>query len=140
MQSSKVIAAGASVVLELLASAPVFAANDTVHIQTVVWASKENPVQKRAVAKFGEVYAFAPLTIVVTQGDHVTLDIRNFEARGDDGHTLTIPGYGINVSLPPLSSKSISFTASKAGVFPFFCEFHKPWMSGKLVVLPARAR
>ncbi|MBW8077793.1 MAG: hypothetical protein GJU76_06920, partial [Gallionella sp.] len=49
MQSSKVIAAGASVVLELLASAPVFAANDTVHIQTVVWASKENPVQKRAV-------------------------------------------------------------------------------------------
>ncbi len=140
MQSSKVIAAAASVLLASLASAPAFAANETIHIQTVVWVSKENPAQKRAVAKFGEIYAFAPSTIVVTQGDHVTLDIRNLEAGGDDGHTLTIPGYGINVSLPPLSTKTITFTASKAGVFPFFCEFHKPWMSGKLVVLPARAR
>jgi len=140
VQSSRIFAVAVGVLLASLVSAPVFAASETIHIQTMVLVSKENPAQKRAVAKFGEVYAFVPSTIVVTQGDHVTLDIRNLEAGGDDGHTLTMPGYGINVSLPPLSTKTVTFTASKVGVFPFYCEFHKPWMSGKLVVLPAHTQ
>lgn len=140
MRLSHCILAAVAACGTLLGSQTVFAANRIINVQTVVWVSKENPAQKKAVAKFGEVYGFAPSTIIVTQGDRVTLDIRNLEAGGDDGHTLTIPGYGINVSLPPLSTKTVSFTASKAGVFPFYCEFHKPWMSGKLVVLPARAR
>lgn len=62
----------------------------------------------------------------------------NLEAGGDDGHTFTLPGYGINRSVSPLATITVSFTANKAGVFPFLCEFHKPWMGGELVVLPAR--
>lgn len=140
MYSSKLIAASFSILLASLVSASVFAANKTIHLQTVVWVSKENPAQKKAVNKFGEVYGFVPSTIVVNQGDQVTLDIRNLQAGGDDGHTLSIPGYGINVSVPPLSIKTIKFVAKKAGVFPFHCEFHKPWMGGELVVLHGLAR
>lgn len=139
MRTFHSIIAGAVLTAGLLGAAPAFAATTrTFNMQTVAWASKDNPAQKRVVAKFGEIYGFVPDTIVVNQGDHVVLHIRNLEGGGDDGHTLTIPGYGINQSLPPLSTQTVSFTADKAGVFPFHCEFHKPWMSGELVVLPTR--
>lgn len=125
--------------LVLGAAAPAVAATTrNFYLQTVVQVSKENPAQKKAVAKFGEVYGFVPSTVVVHQGDHVVLHIRNLEAGGDDGHTFTLPGYGINRSITPLETITVSFTANKAGIFPFRCEFHKPWMNGELVVLPAR--
>ncbi|EQD27270.1 nitrous-oxide reductase [mine drainage metagenome] len=139
MRAFHFIVSGAVLAAGLLGAAPTFAATTrTFYMQTVAWASKDNPAQKRVVAKFGEVYGFVPGTIVVDQGDHVVLHIRNLEGGGDDGHTFTLPGYGINKSLPPLSTETVSFIAGKAGVFSFHCEFHKPWMSGELVVLPAK--
>ncbi|MHB8813525.1 MAG: cupredoxin domain-containing protein [Steroidobacteraceae bacterium] len=139
MSTWRFVVSGMALTLGCFAATAARAATTRVFdIQTVVWVSKENPAQKRAVAKFGEVYGFAPDTIVVHQGDRVVLHIRNLESGGDDGHTLTIPGYGINESVPPLSTETVTFTANKAGVFPFHCEFHKPWMSGELIVLPAR--
>ena len=139
MHKSHSIAAAVALAAGLLATAPAFpAVTRTFNMQTVAWVSKDNPAQRREVAKFGEVYGFVPATIVVHQGDHIVLHIRNLEGGGDDGHTFTLPGYGINKSLPPLSTETVAFTAGKAGVFPFHCEFHKPWMSGELVVLPNR--
>jgi plastocyanin len=118
---------------------PAFASTTrTFYLQTVVWVSKENPAQAKTVSKYGEVYGYAPSTLVVRQGDRVVLHIRNLQAGGDDGHTFTLPAYAINRSISPLASVTVSFTANKAGVFPFRCEFHKPWMGGELVVLPAR--
>ncbi len=55
-----------------------------------------------------------------------------------DGHTFTLSGYGVNRSVSLLATITVSLTANKTGVFPFRCEFHKPWMGGELVVLPAR--
>ncbi len=133
------IVAGSVIAVGLLGAVPAFSATTRVfNLQTVAWVSKENPAQKRVVAKFGEIYGFVPSTIVVNQGDHVVLHIRNLEGGGDDGHTLTIPGYRINQSIAPLATVTVSFTADKAGVFPFHCEFHKPWMTGELVVLPTK--
>jgi nitrous-oxide reductase len=133
------ILSAAALAAGLLGATAAFAATTrNIYIQTVTWASKDNPAQHRVVAKFGEVYGFAPSTITVDQGDHVVLHIRNLEGGGDDGHTFTLPAYGINKSLPPLSTETVSFTADKAGVFPFHCEFHKPWMSGELVVRPSK--
>jgi len=40
--------------------------------------------------------------------------------------------------LPGLASVTVTFAAPKAGEFPFYCEFHKPWMGGELVALPTR--
>lgn len=105
------------------------------HLQTVLWVSKEAGPEP-TVKKFGEVYGFSPSTLTVTQGDRVDLTIRNLQAGGDDTHTFTLPAFGINKDIPPLTVVHVSFVASKAGVFPFHCHFHKPWMAGELVVLP----
>lgn len=112
---------------------------ETVHIylQTVLWVSKEAG-PKPTVQKFGEVYGFSPSTVTVTEGDRLDLTIRNLQAGGDDTHTFTLPAFGINKDIPPLGIAHVSFLANKAGVFAFHCNFHKPWMSGELVVLPRR--
>lgn len=136
MRYASFVLAGAVLISVLLGSAAAVATTTrTFNLQTVVWVSKENPAQKKAVGKFGEVYGYTPSTLVVDQGDNVTLHIRNLEAGGDDGHTFTLPDYGINQSIPPLSSVTVSFTATKAGIFHYYCEIHQPWMSGELVVL-----
>jgi nitrous-oxide reductase len=139
MRSIQLAGAALALVSGLAVSAPAFAATTrTFNLQTVVWVSKENPAQKKTVKKFGEVYGFSPSTLVVRQGDKVVINIRNLEAGGDDGHTFTLKAYGINQTLSPLSTDKVSFTATKAGVFQYYCEFHKPWMSGELVVLPSK--
>ncbi len=109
-----------------------------VYIYTVRWVSRESGPAK-AYKKFGESYGFEPSTIVVTQGEEVTLTFRNLEGGPDDLHTFTLPAYNIDRSIPPLQTVNVIFKADKAGVFPFHCDNHKPWMSGELIVLPAPA-
>ncbi|MBU6469175.1 MAG: cupredoxin domain-containing protein [Gammaproteobacteria bacterium] len=109
-----------------------------VYIYTVRWVSREGGPAK-AYKKFGETYGFEPSTIVVTEGEEVTLTFRNLEGGPDDLHTFTLPAYDIDRSIPPLQTVNVIFKADKAGVFPFHCDNHKPWMSGELIVLPAPA-
>lgn len=109
-----------------------------VYIYTVRWVSREGGPAK-AYKKFGESYGFEPSTIVVKQGEEVTLTFRNLEGGPDDLHTFTLPAYNIDRSIPPLQTVNVIFKADKAGVFPFHCDNHKPWMSGELIVLPAPA-
>lgn len=106
-----------------------------VYLQTVLWASKEAGPEA-TVKKFGEVYGFSPSTIVARQGDRVDLTIRNLQPGGDDTHSFTLPAFGINKEIAPLTVVTVSFVANKVGVFPFHCHFHKPWMAGEVVVLP----
>lgn len=107
-----------------------------VYLYTVRWVSKQGGPAK-AYKKFGEAYGFDPGTIVVTQGETVTISIRNLEGGPDDLHTFTLPAYRIDRSIPPLQTVNVTFKADRAGVFRFYCDHHKPWMSGELVVLPA---
>ena len=107
-----------------------------VFLYTVRWVSREGGPAK-AYKKFGEAYGFDPGTIVVTQGETVTISIRNLEGGPDDLHTFTLPAYRIDRSIPPLKTVNVTFEADRAGVFPFYCDHHKPWMSGEFVVLPA---
>jgi nitrous oxide reductase len=109
-----------------------------VYVYTVRWVSREGGPAK-AYKKFGESYGFEPSTIVVTQGEKVILTFRNLEGGSDDLHTFTLPAYNIDRSIPPLRTVNVIFKADKAGVFPFHCDNHKPWMSGQLIVLPAGA-
>jgi len=120
---------------ELSATIPKLQAH--VYVYTVRWVSREGGSAK-AYKKFGETYGFEPSTIVVTQGEEVTLTFRNLEGGPDDLHTFTLPAYDINRAIPSLQTVDVIFKADKAGVFPFHCDNHKPWMSGELIVLPAR--
>jgi nitrous oxide reductase len=107
-----------------------------VYLYTVRWVSREGGPAK-AYKKFGEAYGFDPGTIAVTQGETVTISIRNLEGGPDDLHTFTLPAYRIDRSIPPLQTVNVTFKADRAGVFPLYCDHHKPWMSGELIVLPA---
>jgi plastocyanin len=85
-----------------------------------------------------EVWGFAPSTLVVYQGDRVTLHVYN---PGDDPHTFTMMALDVNQNLKPRGMKTIRFTASKVGVFSFMCDVaeHDPFMWGEVVVLPGTA-
>jgi nitrous-oxide reductase len=107
-----------------------------VYLYTVRWVSREGGPAK-AYKKFGEAYGFDPGTIVVTQGETVTLSIRNLEGGPDDLHSFALPAYRIDRAVPPLATVNVTFKANRAGVFHFYCDHHKPWMAGELVVLPA---
>ena len=79
-------------------------------------------------------YQWSPATIVVQQGDRVTLEIVGING---DKHTGTIERYAptpFTVKRGQLTR--VSFTADAPGVFRIGCDEHKPTMVGALVVLP----
>ena len=83
---------------------------------------------------------FKPDTIRVRQGDHVILDITNAESAEDATHGFGLTGYNITASIDPGATQRIEFTASEAGVYPFYCtEFCSALhmeMTGWLLVEP----
>jgi plastocyanin len=79
-------------------------------------------------------YAFTPSTVVVNQGDRVTLRI--FGVNGDL-HRIYVEGYAQNVvELNRGRSVDISFTADESGLFQIVCSNHEPAMRGWLAVNP----
>ena len=109
------------------------------YLYTVRWVSREGGPAK-AFKKFGEAYGFSPSTITANKGQLVTISIRNLEGGPDDMHSFTLPAYHIDRPLPPLQTVSVTFKANRVGVFQFYCDHHKPWMSGQLVVLSDGSR
>lgn len=95
---------------------------------------------KETVAKFGEVYAFAPSFIAVYKDEPTRLTFWNLQ--GDDEHDFMLADPDLNVMmhvrLKPLSKNSWIFNFHKEGIFPFFCSVHQPEMNGQILVLPAR--
>lgn len=79
-------------------------------------------------------------TIVAKQGDTVRIHFYNVEpVETQEHHTFTIndPAYKTHNDINAGDDTVIEFTASKAGVFEYFCTFHQPTMRGEFVVLPA---
>jgi plastocyanin len=95
---------------------------------------------KETVAKFGEVYAFAPSFIAVYKDEPTRLTFWNLQ--GDDEHDFMLADPDLDVMmhvrLKPLSKNSWVFNFHKEGIFPFFCSVHQPEMNGQILVLPAR--
>lgn len=77
---------------------------------------------------------FVPTQLVVNQGDKVVIHFINTEDEPEN-HTFTIDAYNINVDLGMGQKQDITFTATQAGMFRFYCTYHLPTMSGQLVVL-----
>jgi plastocyanin len=95
---------------------------------------------KETVAKFGEVYGFAPSFIAVYKDEPTKITFWNLQS--DDEHDFMLADPDLNVmmhvKLKPLSKNSWIFTFHKDGVFPFYCTMHQPEMNGQILVLPAR--
>lgn len=77
-------------------------------------------------------YRWDPGTIVVNQGDIVTLEIIGIN--GDD-HPFTIEGYWLSGVVRRGQITRLKFTASKPGIFKIICRKHAPSMQADLVVL-----
>ena len=79
-------------------------------------------------------YMFEPSTIVVNQGDEVTL---NFFGINGKEHSIHIDKYiehHFTIKRGELVSKN--FVASESGIFKMHCQEHEPNMVGQLIVLP----
>jgi plastocyanin len=79
--------------------------------------------------------------IVVNRGDSVTVHFYNTEPTEEETverHSFTIDAqpYSVNIDIAPGESGNATFTADQEGIFPIYCIYHLPTMTGQLVVLP----
>ena len=79
-----------------------------------------------------------PSVIAVEQGDKVKLTLKNLVPGTENQHGFTIPAYNITEVVTRGEPKTITFTADKAGVFPFFCQLHAAHVGGSLIVEPKK--
>ncbi|MGO9607590.1 MAG: hypothetical protein ACLQAT_30020 [Candidatus Binataceae bacterium] len=104
-------------------------------------AIKENG-PRETIAKFGEVYTFAPQTIIVHRDTPTIITFWNLQP--DDDHDFALLDSNLRVlmyeDLPPLTKTSYVFTFHKDGLFDFKCMQHQPAMSGQILVLPPARR
>lgn len=80
-----------------------------------------------------ETYRWDPGTIVVNQGDIVTLEIIGINGKE---HPFTIEGYDLSGVVMRGHLTRLTFTADKPGIFKISCATHQPSMQADLVVLP----
>jgi nitrous-oxide reductase len=115
--------------------------------------NKRSPYKTRAgrektVRTAGKVEVFGttirshitPEIIEVDEGDEVIIHLTNLERAEDETHGFALYGHNINLSLEPGKTSTFSFTADKAGVYPYYCtEFCSALhleMEGYLLVKP----
>ncbi len=81
--------------------------------------------------------------IHVKAGEQVTLNLRSLDnsmhTDGGGKHQFAIDELGVNLIAQPLSTNSATFTATKPGVYTFYCDIccggkANPTMNGKFVV------
>src|SRR6266581_2390208 len=103
-------------------------------VQTQAVAIKENG-PKETVATFGEVYAFAPSTILVHRDEPTLIEFWNLQ--GDDDHDFMLmdPQWSVmmKATLPALKKTSYIFTFHEEGLFNFSCVVHQPAMNGQIL-------
>jgi nitrous-oxide reductase len=62
-----------------------------------------------------------PEIIEAEEGDKVILHFTNLERAEDEVHGFAMNGQNIQLSLEPGKTSTASFTADKAGVYPYYC-------------------
>jgi plastocyanin len=89
----------------------------------------------------GDIYTLP--VIAVNRGDSVTVHFYNTEPTEEEveRHSFTIDAqpYSVNIDIAPGESGNATFTADQEGIFPYYCIYHLPTMTGQLVVLPPQS-
>jgi plastocyanin len=97
---------------------------------------------KATVARFGEVYAFAPSFVAVHRDEPTAITFWNLQADDEHDFMLVDPNLDVlmKVNLPALQKTSYVFSFHREGLFAFYCTMHQPEMSGQILVLPPAER
>jgi plastocyanin len=73
----------------------------------------------------------------------VTVHFYNTEEKEEtvEKHSFTMDAqpYSVNIDTPPGESGNATFTAGQEGIFPYYCKYHLPTMTGQHVVLPPQS-
>jgi len=119
----------AAAALAVVLSAPVVLAAD---------AAPAAPVREFKVVniEIKGTKIWTPATLIVKKGDHVKINLVNLAESGT--HAFAIEGYGVDVKVDNkegANTKTVEFTADKAGIFRIFCSMHPGHVGGQLLVL-----
>ncbi|MFN8626813.1 MAG: Sec-dependent nitrous-oxide reductase [Candidatus Binatia bacterium] len=90
-----------------------------------IWDVKDAGVTRngnKVLVKAVEVRStITPTDFEVNEGDEVTIALTNIEQTTDELHGFGLLDYNINVVVDPGETKTVTFTAKKAGVYPYYC-------------------
>lgn len=89
--------------------------------------------KKGGINDGNEVFNWQPQSIDACAGDKISLAIGN---PGPDDHTFTLPDFSVNTPIPTGKVTNVSFTASKPGIYDYYCTVaeHTKYMHGTLLV------
>ncbi len=82
-----------------------------------------------------ETKFWLPSSIMVEQGEHVKLTLKNMVPGAGNQHGFSLPGYGISEIVTAGTPKTVEFTADKPGIFPYNCQLHPGHIGGQLLVI-----
>jgi len=109
---------------------------------TTAGSSETAPGEKKFTLvseQLGDTKFWLPSTIVVEQGDKVTLNLKNEVPGSAVTHGFELPAYKISeIVTRGEKPKAVHFTADKTGVFPYYCQLHGAHIGGQIVVEPKR--
>ncbi|OGR88792.1 MAG: hypothetical protein A3A86_00530 [Elusimicrobia bacterium RIFCSPLOWO2_01_FULL_60_11] len=107
-----------------LFSAGIRAADEPVKIEyTVVAVEIEG-------AKF-----WLPNDLIVNKGDPIKLNLVNNIKSEPNTHGYSIDEFGVKQVVARGETRTVVFTASKAGLFKIYCQMHPKHIGGRLLVL-----
>jgi len=101
-----------------------------------VFTAEIEGLNETAAKIAGDIFSLPE--IVVNRGDSVTVRFYNLDETGER-HSFTIDAQPYNVDIDKAGDESgnATFTADQEGIFPYYCKYHLPTMTGELVVLPS---
>jgi nitrosocyanin len=98
--------------------------------------SADNPHEFTMVnIEYEGTKVFVPSVLVVHKGDTVKIKVINNIKSEPPNHGFAIPDFKIEEVVNRGETKTVEFTADKAGVFDIKCQLHPAHVHGQLIVL-----
>jgi plastocyanin len=110
------------------------------HVIIQIQAVATKGTDPETVARFGEVFSFAPATFFVHQDEPTQIEFWNLQEEMDHDFMMMDAKHDVmmQMQLPKYKKTSYVFTFHRQGVFDFTCSVHLPGMNGQIMVVPPR--